>query len=61
MKYRYAVYFTWNDGFEDSFNVYNAKERDFNINNMLKRGDFKSISYCRIYANGEYGSHKKVL
>ena len=55
MKYRYAVYFTWNDGFEDSFNVYTAKERDMNIREMIKRKDFKEISYCRIYSNGEYG------
>lgn len=61
MKYRYAVYFTWNDGIEDSFNVYDAKERDLNIKDMLARGDFISISYCRIYANGEYGEHIKVL
>ena len=46
MKYKYAVYFTWKDGVEDSFNVYTAKERDMNI---------KEISYCRIYSNGEYG------
>ena len=26
MKYKYAIYFTWNDGFEDSFNVYDTKE-----------------------------------
>lgn len=28
---KYAIYFTWNDGFEDSFNVADAKERDINI------------------------------
>jgi len=51
----YAIYFTWNDGFQDSFNVNNAKERDMNIKEMITRNEFKSISYCRIYANGEYG------
>lgn len=62
MKYRYAVYFTWkDDGMQDSFNVYDAKERDFNIKDMIQRKDFKEISYCRIYANGEYGKHIKVL
>lgn len=60
MKYKYAVYFTWNDGFEDSFNVYDAKERDLNIKNMIQRGEFKEISYCRIYASGEYGKTIKV-
>lgn len=58
---KYAVYFTWNDGFKDTFNVENAKERDFNINDMIQRKDFKEISYCRIYANGEYGKEIKVL
>lgn len=58
---KYAVYFTWNDGFQDSFNTDSAKERDFNIKEMIKRKDFKSISYCPIYANGEYGIEKKVL
>ena len=63
MKYRdtYSVYFTWNDGTEDSFHCENAKDRDSNIKDMISRGDFKEISYCRIYANGEYGKHIKVL
>ena len=60
MDYRYAVYFTWNDGTEDSFNVYDAKERDINIREMINRKDFKRISYCRIYADGEYGVDKVV-
>lgn len=58
---RYAVYFTWNDGFEDSFNVDSALERDLNINDMIKRNEFIKIEYCRIYANGEYGKRIKVL
>ena len=61
MKDRYAVYFTWNDGFEDSFNCSNAKERDNNIKEMISRKEFKSISWCRIYSNGEYGKETKVL
>ena len=61
MRYKYAIYFTWNDGFEDSFNVCDAKERDMNIKEMIDRKDFKSIRYCRIYANGEYGIDKVVL
>ena len=61
MKYKYAVYFTWNDGVEDSFNVFDAKERDTNIKDMIKRGDFKAIRYCRIYSNGEYGKEIVVL
>ena len=61
MKYRYAVYFTWNDGYEDTFNCYDAKDRDLNIKDMLERGEFKEISYCRIYAKGEYGKRIKVL
>ena len=58
---KYAVYFTWNDGFEDTFNVDNAKDRDFNIKEMVERGEFIKICYCKIYANGEYGKHIKVL
>ena len=58
---KYAVYFTWNDGFQDTFNTDSAKERDLNIREMIERKDFKSISYCPIYANGEYGIDKKVL
>lgn len=61
MRYKYAIYFTWNDGFEDSFNVCDAKERDMNIKEMIDRKDFKSIRYCRIYASGEYGVDKVVL
>ena len=58
---KYAIYFVWNDGFADTFNVDNAKDRDTNIRDMIRRGDFQSIEYCRIYANGEYGAHKKVV
>ena len=61
MKYRYAVYFTWNDGFEDSIVTVDAKERDMNIKDMIDRKEFKHISYCRIYANGEYGKRITVL
>lgn len=60
-KYRYAIYFTWNDGTEDSINVYDAEERNFNIKDMIERGDFKEISWCKIYSNGEYGIKHKVL
>lgn len=61
MKDRYAVYFTWNDGFEDTFNCKDAKDRDMNIKEMISRKDFKEIKWCRIYANGEYGKTTKVL
>jgi hypothetical protein len=61
LKAKYAVYYTWNDGFEDSINCKDAEERDLNIKDMLERKDFKEIKYCRIYANGEYGKETKVL
>lgn len=57
----YAIYFTWNDGTEDSFNADSAKERDLNINDMMKRNEFKSIYYCKIYKSGEYGLKTQVL
>lgn len=58
---RYAIYFTWNDGTEDTMNVNDAKDRDLNIKSMVKRNEFLSISYCKIYRNGEYGLRVKVL
>lgn len=58
---KYAVYFTWNDGFEDTFNCKDAKERDMNIKQMIARGEFSEIRYCRIYASGEHGVEKKAL
>lgn len=58
---KYAIYFTWCDGFEDSFNVKDAEERDMNIKEMKVRQDFCKISYCRIYANGEYGKRVEVV
>ena len=59
---KYAIYFTWKeDGFQDTFNVKDAKERDFNIRDMVERGEFSEIRYCRIYANGEYGKTVKAL
>ena len=54
--YRWAIYFTWNDGTEDSINAETASERDSNIRDMIKRNAFKAIRYCRIYASGEYGT-----
>lgn len=59
--HRYAIYFTWNDGFKDSFNVDSAKERDMNIKNMIERKEFKEIHYCPIYRSGEYGMDTQVL
>ena len=58
---RYAIYFTWKDGFKDSFNVKSAEERKFNIEEMLLRNEFSYIAYCPIYANGEYGKRTKVI
>lgn len=58
---RYAIYFTWNDGTEDSFNCEDREDRDLNIKSMKNRKEFKSIRYCRIYKNGEYGKDIKVL
>lgn len=58
---KYAVYFTWKDGFEDTFNCDSAKDRDLNIKDMIIRNDFKRIEYCKIYANGEYGKTTKIL
>ncbi len=58
---RYAIYFRWKDGDRDSFNVDNANERDLNIKDMVEREDFDEISYCKIYASGEYGENITVL
>ena len=57
---KYAIYFTWNDGTEDTFNVDTAKYRDLNIKNMLELNKFKNISYRQIYKNGEYGKQTVV-
>ena len=58
---KYAIYFTWNDGFKDTFNVSSAIERELTIKDMIARNEFKNILYCRIYANGEYGNLIKAL
>lgn len=58
---RYAVYFTWNDGASDSFNAENSKERDANIKDMIRRKEFKNISYRKIYKSGEYGCQVTVI
>ena len=53
---RYAIYFTWkDDGFADTCNANSARERDGYIDDMINRNQFSEISYCKIYANGEYG------
>jgi len=61
MKYTYAIYFTWNDGTKDSFNVKDAEDRNMNIKDMIARKEFSSISYRRIYSNGEYGKRINVM
>lgn len=61
MDYKYAIYFTWNDGTQDSFNVSCAKERDADIREMRNRKDFRYIGWCRIYASGEYGRITDVV
>ena len=58
---RYALYWTWNDGIEDSGICEDREERDISIKDMISRKEFKEISYCKIYANGEYGKHVTVL
>lgn len=58
---KYSIYFTWNDNFKDCVNVNSAEERDLTIRDMVKRKEFKEISYCKIYANGEYGKIKEVV
>ena len=57
---KYAIYFTWKDGVEETFNVYDAKARNWNINEMIAIKEFTNISYCKIYTNGEYGERKVV-
>lgn len=61
MKNEYAIYFVWNDGFEDSVKVTGARDRDIKIKDMLDRKDFFAITYCIIYANGDYGMTMKVI
>ena len=61
IRNKWAIYFTWSDGFHDSLLVKDANERDANIRQMIARGEFQEISYCRIYANGEYGTRTTVL
>ena len=64
---RYAIYFTWNDGTDDSVIENSAKRRDMTIKamidlkDMMDKSSFKSISYCPIYANGEYGVRTYVV
>lgn len=57
---KYAIYFTWLDGTEDSFNVDTAKYRDQNIDSMLSRKSFKYIAYSPIYRTNEYGKRRVV-
>jgi len=61
-KERYVVYFTWNDGVEDSFTVANEFELDSNIRGIANRKDcIKRVLYREIYANGKLGEEVKVL
>ena len=57
---RYAVYFTWADGTDDSIHCDDALDRDLNIKGMLERDEFIKISWCPIYKSGEYGKHHFV-
>lgn len=57
----YAIYFTWNDGFEDVIEEKGAKARDISIKEMLNRKEFKAISYRAKYKNGEYGRTVSIM
>ena len=56
----YAIYFTWNDGTEDSCIEYGAKSRNITINELLANDEIIKVSYCKIYKSGEYGIHKII-
>ena len=59
---KYAIYFTWkDDNFNDTFNVCNAKERDYEIKSMVARKEFSHIEYCPIFKSGEYGKCVTVI
>lgn len=55
----YIVYFEWNDGQCDTIITKGADERRAVIMDMLKRGEFKHISYAYKYKSGEIG--KRVI
>ena len=57
---KYAIYFTYKGGTEETFDVYDAKTRDWNINEMTARKGFTNISYCKVYTNGEHGERKEI-
>ena len=40
---RYALYFVWNDGTKDSFNVNSARERDLNIIEVVDTATMDTI------------------
>ncbi len=59
---KYAINFRWKDEWlEDIIEVSSAKERDFNIKDMVAGDEFDFIAYCPVYASGEHGAEKLVL
>ena len=45
---RYALYFTWNDGTKDSFNVNSARERDLNIIEVVDTATMETVNEYEI-------------
>lgn len=52
---KYAIYFKYNDGFEDSIIVNGACDRVLTIKDMIDRREFNAIAWSKIYKSGEYG------
>lgn len=57
---RYAIYLTWEDGFEDSIIETGAYVRDLSLKELKEREDIVEVSYCKIYKSGEYCKRIKV-
>lgn len=58
----YEFYLIWDDGYEDSYEVYSADERNENIQDIIKRRtNYKSAEYSRVYVSGKRGQRKRIL
>jgi hypothetical protein len=51
---KYAVYFKWFDGTEDTFNCDNRDDMLLNVRTIKRNGDQKLTGVSKILKSGEY-------
>lgn len=58
---KYAIYYEFYDGTNDSIIVKDSPSKNIYIKTLLNDNEIKHIAFCKIYKSGEYGKRTFVL